>query len=377
MRLASTRISVIVVPAEGAERGRACVTTEASRTAQADHLKRLKAIDRYPEEPFNNTDNLVAQVFLSAVRKALIKAAAMPAHQPRNLPFASLGDLFKGREAALEELRAALAGAKGVAVAGRALHGLGGIGKTRLAIEYAWAREADYSALLFVRADDAAALNAGLAALAGASVLDLPEKEAREDEAKIVAVLHWLEANPTWLLILDNVDDREAVAATANLMPRLKGGHVIVTGRAANFPPTLRTFELDALDEGAATQFLLERTAEKREAAKDDAAQAGALARELGGLALGLEQAGAHIATERIGLRPLSQALEREPRQGSRLVRRDPDRLGEDARDDLVDVSRAAFAGEPPPARPARHAGRGPDPECALRRCGSGRGGRP
>ena len=168
----------------------------------------------------------------------------MPARQPRNLPFASLGDLFKGRERALEELRAALAGAKGVAVAGRVLHGLGGIGKTRLAIEYAWAHEADYSALLFVRADDAATLNAGLAALAGAEVLDLPENEAREDAAKIAAVLRWLEANPTWLLILDNVDDREAVAAVANLMPRLKGGHVIVTARAANFPgilPHVRT----------------------------------------------------------------------------------------------------------------------------------------
>jgi hypothetical protein len=175
---------VIVVPAEGAARGPAYVKTETPRAAQTEHLRRLKAIDRYREEPFSGVDNLVAQIFLSADRKALIKARAAPAHQPRNLPFASLGDLFKGRERALEELRA-VEGAKGVAVAGRALHRLGGIGKTRLAIEYAWAHEADYSALLFVRADGAATLSAGLAALAGASVLDLPEKEAREDEAKL------------------------------------------------------------------------------------------------------------------------------------------------------------------------------------------------
>ena len=45
----------------------------------------------------------------------------------------------------------------------------------------------------------------------------------------------------------------------------------------------------------------MERTAEKRETAKGDVVKAGALAREVGGLALGLEQAGAHIATERIG----------------------------------------------------------------------------
>src|ERR1700733_4040031 len=107
----------------------------------------------------------------------------------------------------------------------------GGVGKTRLAIEYAWSREAVYSALLFVSASDGAALNAGLAALTAFENLDLPEKEARDDATKITAALRWLEANPTWLMILDNVDDRAAVAEVAKLMPRLKGGHVIVTAR--------------------------------------------------------------------------------------------------------------------------------------------------
>ena len=144
-------------------------------------------------------------------------------------------------------------------------------------------------------------LNANLATLAGASVLDLPEKEAREDEAKIEAVLRWLGANPTWLMILDNVDDPEAVKSVVELMPRLKGGHVIVTARAANFPATIRKLELDTLDEEPATQFLLERTVDDRQRAKDDEAQARTLAHELGGLALGLEQAGAHIATDHIG----------------------------------------------------------------------------
>jgi tetratricopeptide (TPR) repeat protein len=221
--------------------------------------------------------------------------------KPRNLPLASLGDLFKGREKALEELRAALNGGRGAAVVGRALYGLGGIGKSRLAIEYAWAREADYSALLFVRAENPTALDTNLAALAGASVLDLPEKEARENAAKIEAVLRWLGANPTWLMILDNVDDPETVKAVVELTPRLRGGHVIITARAANFPATIRKLELDVLDEDAATQFLLERTADDRERNRDDEGPARVLARELGGLALGLEQAGAHVATDHIG----------------------------------------------------------------------------
>ena len=94
---------------------------------------------------------------------------ARPPRQPRNLPFASLGDLFKGREKALEDLRAALASAKGAAVVGRALHGLGGVGKTRLAIEYALgARGRLFGAPVRARRRSRRRLNASLAALAGA-----------------------------------------------------------------------------------------------------------------------------------------------------------------------------------------------------------------
>jgi hypothetical protein len=221
-----------------------------------------------------------------------------PPHQPRNLPLVSLGTLFVGRDAKLDALRAALAASKGGPVV---LYGLGGVGKTRLAIEYALRNENEYSALLFVRADAPATLDANLAALAATGVLDLPEKDAPQDATKSEAALRWLDSHPTWLMILDSVDDEQAVAAAGQLMARLKGGHVIVTARSANFPPSLRKLELGALAEDAATEFLLERTRDRRAAAADDPAKAREIARELGGFALGLEQAGATIATERSG----------------------------------------------------------------------------
>jgi tetratricopeptide (TPR) repeat protein len=287
---------VIVTPAFGVKRGAKFAPDDESRASQEDHLARLKAIDFYPAKPFASADNLVARVFGSVVLDALKKAGSVT--KPRNLPFASLGGLFAGRDEDLAGLHTALLGAKGAPVA---LCGLGGIGKTRLAIEYAWSRGAVYSALLFVSASDGAALNAGLAGLTASEILDLPEKEARDDATKITAVLRWLESNPTWLMILDNVDDRAAVAEVAKLMPRLKGGHVVVTARASNFPANVRKLEVSTLDESAATQFLLDRTEADRSKSKDDTALALDLARELGGLALGLEQAGAHIATDRIG----------------------------------------------------------------------------
>jgi hypothetical protein len=78
---------------------------------------------------------------------------------------------------------------------------------------------------------------------------------------------------------------------------------VIITARATNFPALIRKLSLDALDEAAATEFLLERTRDDRAPAGNDVAQARELARELGGLALGLEQAGAYIARQHIGFR--------------------------------------------------------------------------
>jgi tetratricopeptide (TPR) repeat protein len=264
--------------------------------SQAAHLGRLREVGIYPEIRFANADQLAARTIKALF--SIFRRPLPPARRPRNLPFASLGGLFAGRDEDLADLHNALLGAKGAPVA---LCGLGGIGKTRLAIEYAWSREAVYSALLFVSASDGAALSAGLAALTAFENLDLPEKEARDDATKVTAFLRWLESNPTWLMILDNVDDHAAVAEVAKLMPRLKGGHIVITARASNFPANVRKLEVSTLDENAAAQFLLNRTDADRIKSKDDAALARTLARELGGLALGLEQAGAHIATDRIG----------------------------------------------------------------------------
>jgi hypothetical protein len=223
---------------------------------------------------------------------------------PRNLPFASIGSLFKGRDAFLDSLHATLASSKNTyaaAVTGKALHGLGGIGKTRLAIEYALRHEGEYSALLFVSAETPERLDAGFAALAGPDILDLPVKDAREDVVKIRAALDWLENHPGWLMILDNVDQDTARVAVEKLLVRLRGGAVIITGRIANFSGAIRKFELGVLDCDAAAAFLLERTQGDRDSSAADAALAHQLATELGGLALGLEQAGAYIAIERIG----------------------------------------------------------------------------
>ncbi|RYD30610.1 MAG: toll/interleukin-1 receptor domain-containing protein, partial [Verrucomicrobiaceae bacterium] len=94
-----------------------------------------------------------------------------------NLP-TSIGSLFKGREDFLDRLRRGFQGSGAKAsptTATQTVHGLGGIGKTRAAIEYAHRHREEYSALLLVRADTAEALETNLASLASPRALDLPE----------------------------------------------------------------------------------------------------------------------------------------------------------------------------------------------------------
>jgi tetratricopeptide (TPR) repeat protein len=217
-----------------------------------------------------------------------------PDHKPCNLPLVTLGTLFKGRDEFLDDLRARLGVPNGRAtaiVSRQAVHGLGGVGKTRAAVEYAWRHAGDYTALLFISAPTAAELRANLADLVG--VLGMKVDGLPIDQ-QMAEVLHWLDAHPGWLLIVDNVDTDEAAREVERLLASLRAGHVLITSRIANWSAGVEPLELHVLAPDAAVAFLLERTPHRRQSA-DDASRAAAIAHELDGLALALEQAGAYI----------------------------------------------------------------------------------
>ncbi|MDB6134341.1 MAG: motif domain protein [Verrucomicrobiales bacterium] len=220
-----------------------------------------------------------------------------------NLP-ASIGSLCKGREAFLERLhqslRAGIGGEAAAITAPQAVHGLGGIGKTRTAIEYARRHQEDYSVLIMVGADSESALRTNLANLAFSDAFGLPEQSAPEEDARFEAVLRWLDANPGWLLILDNVDTEEAASAVEDLLGRLSAGYVLITSRLDGWSGQVQGSDLGKLREEDAISFLIERTGGRRQAKASDGEAAGALAFRLDGLALALEQAGAYIAAHRI-----------------------------------------------------------------------------
>ncbi|MCX9025511.1 MAG: tetratricopeptide repeat protein [Candidatus Methanoperedens sp.] len=209
--------------------------------------------------------------------------------QPCNVPFPR-NPYFTGREQVLEQLHNALKSDKAAALA-QAISGLGGIGKTQTAVEYTYQYRNEYDAVLWVKADSREALISDYAALA--HVLDLPEKDAKEQTLVAAAVRRWLENNSGWLLVFDNADEPGLLE---DYIPINHKGHILLTSRAQLFDKLgiSKPVELEKMPPDEAKEFLLKRTGRK-DLHQTEIEALGKIAEELDYLPLALEQAGAYI----------------------------------------------------------------------------------
>ena len=135
---------------------------------------------------------------------------------------------FLGREEVLARLRRQFQAGQAKAFSQpQAICGLGGVGKTQVALEYAYRHAQDYQAIFWTRADSRDTLVAGFLEIA--SVLGLPERHEPDQHVAIAAVKGWLSQNTGWLLILDNADD---LALLPEFLPSSLSGHLLLTTRA-------------------------------------------------------------------------------------------------------------------------------------------------
>jgi hypothetical protein len=187
-----------------------------------------------------------------------------------------------GREGLLAELDARLAGSGGGGPRLVALCGLGGAGKTSVAIEYAHRHLTEAGVCWQFPAEDPAVL-AGEFAVLAAELGTRGREDVRDPVASVHAVLARMEAG--WLVVFDNVPDRAAVEA---FVPPAGNGRVLITTQNQHWPAA-QALDVPVLDAGVAADFLVDRTGDP------DRVAAGELAGELGGLPLALEQAAAFM----------------------------------------------------------------------------------
>jgi hypothetical protein len=191
---------------------------------------------------------------------------------------------FTGRQGILEKLREGVSSTV-TAVLPHALQGMGGVGKTAVAVEYAHRYRSEYDLVWWIPADQPALVRSSLAALAGP--LGLPPATASGIEAAANAVLDALRTGTPysrWLLIFDNADQPEDIN---DIIPR-DSGHVLITSRNHRWQSVVETVAVDVFSRSESTAFL-----DKRVPGRLSDPEASRLAAELGDLPLALDQAGA------------------------------------------------------------------------------------
>ncbi|MER6344087.1 FxSxx-COOH system tetratricopeptide repeat protein [Streptomyces sp. NPDC001595] len=183
---------------------------------------------------------------------------------------------FSGREAVLVELREGLLGGRDTVA--YALHGLGGIGKSQIALEYAHRFADQYDLVWWIDAEQADQLPVHYTELADRVGIANPEASAEHNARTL---LNHLRDRSRWLIILDNAENPGQIE---NWLPE-GPGHVLITSRNPNWRDIAHPLALDVFTREDSLAYLGKRIPGIAEE------QAQALARDLGDLPLALAQA--------------------------------------------------------------------------------------
>ncbi|MBU1626201.1 toll/interleukin-1 receptor domain-containing protein, partial [bacterium] len=199
-----------------------------------------------------------------------------------NIPYTKNPN-FTGRESILAKMWK-LHGSDELKKRSVVLYGLSGMGKSRVAVEYAYQYSEHYDVIWWLRAERSTTIASGLLDLA--KKLKLVQDKDEEQSSIIDAVLRWLENQPYWLLIFDNVDDFNLVK---KYLPKNDKGNIIFTSRNPTYEENATQIPVKALNRSDSIELLSKYTGQSDKENSDK------LAKELGDLPLVLEQVSTYI----------------------------------------------------------------------------------
>ncbi|MFJ9628326.1 FxSxx-COOH system tetratricopeptide repeat protein [Streptomyces sp. NPDC101175] len=191
---------------------------------------------------------------------------------------------FTGRERLLDELAERLAAnVHPTAVLPEAMYGLGGIGKSQLAIEYVYRHQADYDLVCWVSSEHTPGIVNVLAHLAGRLDIDA-EGDASATVAQALDALRRGVPYTRWLLVFDNAENAQSLAP---YLPNSQHGAVLITSRNPQWEDIAGCLEVDVFERAESVALLNKRGPELSPQDAD------LLAEALGDLPLAIEQAAA------------------------------------------------------------------------------------
>ena len=171
----------------------------------------------------------------------------------------------------------------------QAITGLGGVGKTAIALEYAYRYSVKYDTIWWITADNQNNILKSFREFA------LDKKlitKFSESEEILRAVSNWFLTNEKWLFIYDNADADDYEQWLKDYLPQGNNGHTLITTRNYFFPHC-KTTDIQIFDTEESISFLFNRTKMTGDGYSDDIAID--LAKRLQFLPLALEQAAAYI----------------------------------------------------------------------------------
>lgn len=205
---------------------------------------------------------------------------------------------FTGRDLILERLHKDLREVREAAVLPQALHGMGGVGKSQVAVEYVHRHRGDYDLVWWIPAEQNSQVLSSLTRLAQRLHLEV-SPEANSAVPAVQDALNTGEVQYNrWLLVFDNA---ESLADVRPYFPTGGAGKILVTSRNPEWSAVARALEIDVFTREESRKFLRNRTPELTDTDADRLAEA------LGDLPLAVEQAAAWHATTGM---PVSEYLE-------------------------------------------------------------------